>query len=664
MGDDQADAEERLLPMLARLFRERVLQNLEGVFVFSILVLLGFILYVCDHRLTFLNLYFIPILLAGYFLSARSAVLGGVLTMLVVGFIVIGKSDSFSQEMSDQALYLYLVVWGSVLILTGALVGRLTEQLHVRFANARRAIDQLSGLQEELKATNQRLEEKNLALDAMKTKVEAVLHYTMDPVVARLVINRQLRNEKREVSVLFADLENFTEHMETVPPETCVRDLNRLFGSMEPILSLFKGHLDKYVGDGLMAEFGVPYFSEQRAVLAALAGLKMQARMAHRDFPWKMRIGISTGPVLVGLMGSENRKNYTAIGDSVNLASRLQSKCPVGGLCVDERTHQQIDRWFLTRRIRHGLTSSEAQRLEENLAALDELLRLTPRAEHCIRAAEICALLGEPERGVAYERRALELEPSQADAIHRSMGRVLVAGSEHAHVPIKGKRNGVAAFEVLGLKDPLDDHARIPRQISRVYEELSSRVPLPADTLLPLEAAEGSLGHGQVTAALAAAVADAMGLSEGEKRDAFLAGFVHDIGKRSVPDTLLANQARMEELAPIDRESLRSHAAEAERVMRELALPVSDTLLAAVREHHERFDGAGYPKGLKGQDISMLARIIQIADEYEALTAWRPYHEPWEPKAALSEIERDLREGKFDPKIGDVFVRLMKAGLY
>ncbi|MBI4347388.1 MAG: HD domain-containing protein [Elusimicrobia bacterium] len=649
--------------MITRFYRETVLQDLEGVFVFSILLLLGFILYVCDHRLTFLNLYFIPILLAGYFLSARSAVLGGVLTMLVVGFIVVEKSESFSQELSGQALYLYLVVWSSALILAGALVGRLTEQLRERFAGARRSLERLGELQEELRASNLRLEEKNLALEGMKTKVEAVLHYTMDPVVARLVINRQLRNEKREVSVLFADLENFTEHMETVPPEASVRDLNRLFGSMEPILALYKGHLDKYVGDGLMVEFGVPYFSDQRAVLASLAGLKMQSRMAQADFPWKMRIGIATGPVLVGLMGSENRKNYTAIGDAVNLASRLQTKCPVGSLCVDERTHQRIERWFRTRRIRHGLAPGEAQRLEDNLAALDELLRLTPRAELCVRAAEICALLGEPERGVAYERRALELAPAQADDIHRSMGRVLVSGSEHAHVPIKGKRNGVAAFEVLGLRDPLADHARVPREAGRLFEELAFQVRLPAESLLPLEAAEGSLGHGEVTAALSAALADAMGLSEGEKRDALLAGYVHDIGKRSVPDTLLANQARMEELAAVDREALRSHAGEAERVLRELALPVGDAVLAGVREHHERFDGAGYPRGLKGHGISLLARILQIPDEYEALTAWRPYHEPWEPAAALSEIEKDLREGKFDPKIGDVFLRMMKSGL-
>ena len=656
--------EARLLPMLLRLYRDRILKNFEGVFVFSILLILGFILYVCDHRLTFLNLYFLPILLAGYFLSSRSAVLGGVLTMLVVGFIVVENPGSFSQEMTDQALYLYLVVWGAMLILTGALVGRMNEQLRERFAKARGSLEHLSELQEDLKASNQRLEEKNLTLEGMKTKVEAVLHYTMDPMVARLVINRQLRNEKREISVLFADLENFTTHMETVPPEVCVRDLNRLFGSMEPILSLYKGHLDKYIGDGLMAEFGVPYFAEQQASLAALAGLKMQARMAQRDFPWKMRIGIATGPALVGLMGSENRKNYTAIGDTVNLASRLQAKCPIGGVCVDERTHDQISRWFHTRRIRNGITPNDALRLEDNLAALDELLRLAPRVEHCLRAAEICAYLGEPDRALVYERRALELEPSKADEIHRSMGQVLVSGSEHAHVPIKGKRKGVAAFEVLGMKDPLDDVARIPRAVGRLYEDLAGIVRLPIDSVLPLEAAEGSIGHGQVTAALCAAMAEQMGLGDRDKRDVFLAGFIHDIGKRNVPDNLLAKQARMEELAPVDKQSLRSHAEEAERVMHDLGLPANETLLAAVAQHHERFDGAGYPKGVKGQDISVLARIIGIADEYEALTAWRPYHDPWAPQIALSEIERDLKEGKFDPKIGEVFVRMMKAGLH
>ncbi|MBI4346680.1 MAG: HD domain-containing protein [Elusimicrobia bacterium] len=661
MGDTD-ETTPRLIPLLG-LYRDLLLKNFEGVFVFSILVTMGFILYVCDHRLTFLNLYFIPIMFAGYFLNARSAVLGGVLTMLVVGFIVVQSPGSFSQEMSHQALYLYVVVWGCVLVLTGALVGAMTEQLRVRFGKARRALEQLTELQEELKATNQRLEEKNLVLEGTKTKVEAVLHYTMDPLVARLVINRQLRNEKREISVLFADLENFTQHMETVAPEASVRDLNRLFTSMEPILSLYKGHLDKYIGDGLMAEFGVPYFAEQQSALAALAGLKMQARMAQRDFPWKMRVGIATGPALVGLMGSENRKNYTAIGDTVNLASRLQAKCPIGGVCVDEKTHEQISRWFHTRRIRNGMSPTEAQRLEDNLAALDELLRLAPRVEHCLRAAEICALLGERDRALGYERRALELEPKKADEIHQSMGRVMISGDDHAHLPIKGKRNGVAAFEVLGMRDPLDDVARIPRPVARLYEELAALVRLPVDSILPLEAAEGSIGHGQVTAALAAALADAMGFGERERRDAFLAGYIHDIGKKNVPDTLLSKRNRAGDLAPTEREALRSHAEEAEPVLRELGLPINDTILAAVTQHHERFDGAGYPKGVKGADIAVLARVIHICDEYEALTAWRSYHEPWETKAALAEIERDLHDGKFDPKIGEVFLRMMRAGL-
>lgn len=659
----EIETERRLFPLLVRMYRDRLLKNFEGLFVFSILLLLGFILYVCDQRLAFLNLYFIPVLLAGYFLNARSAVLGSCLSLIVVGYFVSARPDSFLQEMTSLALYVHLVAWGSVLILTGALVGAMTEQLRERFAGAGKALARLAELQEELKSANRRLEEKNLSLEGMKAKVEAVLHYTMDPVVAKLVINRQLRNEKREISVLFADLENFTSHMETVPPEVSVRDLNRLFTSMEPILTVYKGHLDKYIGDGLMAEFGVPYFSEQQATLAVLAGLKMQDRMAQRDFPWKMRVGIASGPALVGLMGSDNRKNYTAIGDTVNLASRLQAKCPVGGVCVDERTHEHISRWFHTRRIRAGLSQTEAQRLEDNLAALDELLRLAPRVEHCLRAAEICALLGEPERAVAYERRALELEPDRAEAIHRSMGQVVLTGETHASVEIRGKRHRVSAFEVLGLKDPLDDAARIPRSAARTFEELAKVVRLPVEAIQPLEAAGGELGHGQITAALAAAMTEAMGLGDRDRRDAFLAGYVHDIGKRNVPDSLLAKQARIDELAPVDRESLKSHVQEAESVLNDLGLPTNSTLLDAVRQHHERFDGAGYPDGLKGEDISLLARIIQIADEYEALTAWRPYHEPWDPRSALAEIERDLREGKFDPKIGALFVRFMRAGL-
>src|SRR5581483_5005707 len=220
------------------------------------------------------------------------------------------------------AFYSHILLWGSCLILTAALVGNMNQQLRSRFGQAWRTLERFNEIQEDLLNRQHELEEKNRLLLSEKSRLESVLHYAMDPNVAQMIIQNKLENENREISVLFADLEAFTANAEGMPPELVVRNLNQLFGQMEPILSRFRGHLDKYIGDGLMAEFGAPFFARHHALLSVCAALRMQEHMRGTDYPWKMRIGIAYGSSLVGLVGSERRKNYTAVGDVVNLAAR------------------------------------------------------------------------------------------------------------------------------------------------------------------------------------------------------------------------------------------------------------------------------------------------------------------------------------------------------
>lgn len=504
---------------------------------------------------------------------------------------------------------------------------------------------------EELASRVKALQDMNLRLETMKGRVESVLHYTMDPLVAQQVIAGQLRNEKRRITVLFADLEGFTARSETMPPEVSVAELNRLFSAMEPVLRTYRGHLDKYIGDGMMAEFGVPHLVSRHALMGAIAGLKMQERMREGDFPWRMRIGIANGPALVGLMGSESRKNYTALGDTVNLASRLQAFSAAGGVCVDSHTHEAVSRWFHARRIRKGLSPYEADRLEEKLSALRELVRVTGSAEHCLEAAKICLALGDPGGALDYQRKALALDPQRAYALDDALGRSVLTCEELTHVDIKGKKDRIAAFELLGLRDPLDDHLRVPRAAVRLFEELSEGLPLPAEVLLPLEALEGAMGHAKVTAALSALLARAAGFDEPEQRDALWAGYCHDIGKRNVPESLIGSD-RVSTLRPQDRQILDSHAPEGVRVIRDLALPVRPCVEEAVAAHHAPW-----------AEAPVLARIVALAEEYEDLTGWRPEHEPWEPWCALAELGRGVSEGRLDPKLGAVFLRALESEL-
>ena len=88
---------------------------------------------------------------------------------------------------------------------------------------------------------------------------------------------------------------------------------------------------------------------------------------------------------------------------------------------------------------------------------------------------------------------------------------------------------------------------------------------------------------------------------------------------------------------------------------------VSKEVLDGVHYHHAWYGGGGYPGEKMGEDIPLIARIIAVADQYDALTSWRPYRDPWEHQPALNEIQRDLQRGKFDPQVVDALLRIMES---
>ena len=139
--------------------------------------------------------------------------------------------------------------------------------------------------------------------------------------------------ERRQVTVLFVDIRNFTTLSETLPPEVVLRKLNEYLGRMIDLIFEHEGTLDKFIGDGIMAIFGAPLQTgneEERAVRAALA---LQAAAEELNQEWlaggepgiHIGVGINTGHVVVGNVGSERRLEYSAIGDAVNVAARIES---------------------------------------------------------------------------------------------------------------------------------------------------------------------------------------------------------------------------------------------------------------------------------------------------------------------------------------------------
>jgi putative two-component system response regulator len=146
----------------------------------------------------------------------------------------------------------------------------------------------------------------------------------------------------------------------------------------------------------------------------------------------------------------------------------------------------------------------------------------------------------------------------------------------------------------------------------------------------------------------------AMGLTLGLPGSDILAlqrgGYLHDIGKVAVPDHVLFKPGP---LTSDEWEIMKGHAEKGARIcagMKSLA-PV----LPIIQHHHERWDGSGYPHGLKGEDIPLLARILQLADIYDALTTERPYKKAMTPEQALATVREEARKGWRDPKLVELF---------
>jgi class 3 adenylate cyclase len=148
---------------------------------------------------------------------------------------------------------------------------------------------------------------------------------------------------KRDVSVLFADLEGFTGFSEGRDPREVSEMLNAYLRiAIPPIVDRHGGEIDRLVGDAIMATWGTRGDQPQHARQAVEAALELQretSRLAEEHPGWpRFRAGVNSGEAMVGVLGAESGRSYTVIGDTVNLASRLQAEAPAGGVVIGEQT--------------------------------------------------------------------------------------------------------------------------------------------------------------------------------------------------------------------------------------------------------------------------------------------------------------------------------------
>jgi len=173
--------------------------------------------------------------------------------------------------------------------------------------------------------------------------------------------------------------------------------------------------------------------------------------------------------------------------------------------------------------------------------------------------------------------------------------------------------------------------------------------------LLPVEALDGSIGHGKLVAIFSYAIASCLGLTDSEKADILTAGYAADIGKETVPHHLLTRSGT---LTSRELETLRAHPEEGANALRKMGYD-NENILQIVRHSHEHYNGSGHPDGIKGDAIPLGSRIIAVADTYAAMISWRPYRDSWERSVALDEIVRGAEAGIYDRNIVEALIKVV-----
>lgn len=295
----------------------------------------------------------------------------------------------------------------------------------------------------------------------------------------------------------------------------------------------------------------------------------------------------------------------------------------------------------------------------------DELLLILPVSEidDALRVGErIRETLGRRQPDGAASSEELRLTVSGGAVGFPDDGSTaeeLLAAAEHT--VSYAKRMGRDQIRLRGLGDMESPSLRQARTgpLGSVAVPDAPRITQVFQGLLDALTAAGDAhdqarpGHGRAVGRYARALAEACGLDPEQARMVELAGMLHDAGKIGLPDTILSKRGP---LMPEERAVLREQPAVGKLML--LQVPSLERVVPLVEHAHERYDGSGYPAGLRGNQIPFGARIIALAEGYEAMTSDRPYRRALSHSMAVAELWREAG-GRYDPRLVDTFVRLV-----
>jgi class 3 adenylate cyclase/uncharacterized protein with PQ loop repeat len=276
-------------------------------------------------------------------------------------------------ELSSQIVLLVIVAW------TLGLLGGYVVDLFIVISTLGLTV----GATYVLESTERTGWYQRRLIAGLHAQVDRLFHQYLSPDVAAALLaepsRSELGGEQVEVSALFVDLQGFTAFAERTSPDAVVALLNEYFEAIVPIVLEQGGTIIQFAGDALMAIFNAPVRQADHPVHAARAALDLQAAMRTigADDPTRprFRAGVSTGPAVVGNIGGHQMRNFTAIGDTINLAARLQTFAEPGQVVIGEATYVRVASIAKVRRL-----GTPALKGKSEPIPVYELLELGPAA--------------------------------------------------------------------------------------------------------------------------------------------------------------------------------------------------------------------------------------------------------------------------------------------
>ncbi|MFN8066612.1 MAG: response regulator [Vicinamibacterales bacterium] len=300
--------------------------------------------------------------------------------------------------------------------------------------------------------------------------------------------------------------------------------------------------------------------------------------------------------------------------------------------------------------------------LERMLSAEGYTVASAPDGEIALRMVEaeapdlIVSDIDMPKlNGIEFCRRVKE------NPATRLVPFILITGLADRANRIAGIEAGADDF----LGKPFDSQelkARVRSllRLKRYTDELDSAESVILSLALTIEARDPyTRGHCQRLAAYSLLIGERIGASDEQLSALHRGGYLHDVGKIGVPDAILFKPSA---LTHDEYELLKRHTVIGDRLCGDLR--ALSLVRPIVRSHHERLDGSGYPDGLKADAVPLLAQIIAIVDEYDAITTSRPYRQALPPERAFDELAKDVRNGLLNPDLVDIFASLGPETLF